>query len=100
MFEGNISESGFEKAMDSGELRPLEWSALTARLSAARDLRQLVSNRTANITGNFDRFTSGPDANLNESPHGVNPTGLGERKDNGPNVPGTASDAVSGDREI
>lgn len=100
MFERAITESGFEKATQSSDMRLLEWSTLCARLSASRDLRQMVSNQGCDTAGNFASFSSEAAGKLNGKSACVNPDDLGEPKNTGSNMPDTANGAATGDREF
>ena len=85
----------FEAARDDAEgdaLRPLDWSALLARLAAERDLRrELVSGlnaprRFADFMGGAAQVVSGPSHNAPHDAPGVNPDALANRKSTGGNT--------------
>ena len=82
----------FAAPRDEGErdaLRPLDWSALLARLGAERDLRrELVSGlnaprRFADFTGGAAQGVGGPSHNAPHDAPGVNPDALANRKSTG-----------------
>lgn len=105
MFEGNIHESGFEKAMEGGGLRQLDWGALVARFEAARELRGLLNTNRNARAGNFQNFSKvlGPaqtTPNLNAEPCFVNPDISIDGKDTCAIKGSAANDAVTGDREL
>lgn len=105
MFEGNLTESGFDQDVQTDGLKPLDWSALTARLSAARELRGALANHRDSVKGNFACFSkSGPetgsaDEQINENGVCVNPDTLADGKSCAGNKPDIAIDTQSGDRE-
>ena len=99
MFERNFSDSGFEQPAKTGALRPLVWSEVSARLAAAHELRSATRKHRKVAAGNFARFTSTPSGSLNENTAAVNPDALADGKCSGANVPDTAIETQSGDRE-
>jgi hypothetical protein len=100
MFERNLLEAGYAGAVESGALRPLEWSVLVARLAAARDLRSIFARGKSASGGNFARFSTDPSANLNTLASCVNRDDLADGKDNGAIMPAAAGPAETGDREL
>lgn len=99
MFERTFSDSGFEQPAKTGGLRPLAWSELSARLAAAHELRAATTKRRKATAGNFARFTAAGSENVNENMVAVNPDALADGKCSGANVPDTAIETLSGDRE-
>jgi len=101
MFEGNLTESGFDEAAQADGLKPLEWSALLARLQAAQELRSVLAAGRDSIKGNFACFSTSStmEEQVNENGVCINPDTLADGKSCAGNVPDIAIDTQSGDRE-
>ncbi len=101
MFEGTLTESGFDEAAESSGLKPLEWPVLVAQLAAARELRRALATRRVSASGNFARFSTAcaSEEKINENATRVNPDALVDGKSSAGNVPDIAIETQSGDRE-
>ena len=81
-------------------LRALEWSELTARLNAARDLRLLLRTEACApieaVAASFGDAAASYFALLDDGEPGVNPDALGQLKGPGANMP--ASDGNRSDQ--
>ena len=99
MFESKpISVTGFEHG-ESGALRAIAWPELTARINAARDLRQVLRRENPCLLASFSDAAAGYFSTLDDGKPVVNPDGLGDRKPNvGMDVIANG-DAETGDRE-
>jgi hypothetical protein len=111
--EGDVSRStGPAKRLAGDALRALEWSELTARLNAARDLRLLLRSESQApieaVAASFGDAAASYFALLDDSEPPVNPDALGQSKVSGVTIgrndatrPGEAggprSDAPRGD---
>ena len=96
--ETNLLQPGAQLAADDQGLRPIEWSVLGARLTAAFELRDAMANRRSVSRGNFARFAAAAE-HLNEIGAGVNRDALADRKRDAIIMPDMANEAPSGDRE-
>ena len=96
MFEGKPPRAAealpLEEAQEGEALRPLSWSDLVARLSAARELRASFSGRAAGSEASFDAGSARRVAAHHNGKHGVNLEHSSYRK--GPQ--GNADPAVHG----
>ena len=57
----------------------LTWAEIVTRIDGLRQLRGLVDSPRIGM-GSFDPEAAGQIASLDDGVHGVNPTGLGNRK--------------------
>ena len=99
MFEGKPPRLGDagplnERAPDGDALRPLSWSELVARLSAARDLRGSFEPRESDGEGSFDAGCARRIAAHHNGNPAVNPAD----SSNGKGPQGTAFGAMHGAR--
>ena len=96
MFEGKpprIAEAlPLEEPQDGESLRPLNWSDLVARLTAARDLRASFSGRAAGSDASFDASSARCIAAHHNGKHAVNL----EDSSYGKGTQGMADQAVHG----
>ena len=101
MFEENLTESGFDQAIQLDGLKPLDWAALKAQLSAARELRSVLAGHRDSSKGNFACFTTSAtlDERVNENGVRVNPDTLADGKCCAGNRSDSTVDNQSGDRE-
>lgn len=97
MFERNLPEAGFDAALESDALRPLDWPALVARLSAAQDLRRALAARAG---GNFAGFSSAKMPPVNTALQSVNPTNSAHGKASRAMMPAVADVVATGTREL
>lgn len=81
MFETNMSSIHPAAAPEGAELRAFDWAELTARLAAARDLRQVVVHRRGHASASFDQWAAGDIAARSNGKLIVNSSGLGCGKD-------------------
>ena len=81
MFEGKpICATTPSERNCAGELRPVTWSDLVAKLDAARDLRSALTGHGGAGDGSFDRGSAQHIAALGEGERGVNLDDLGNGK--------------------
>jgi hypothetical protein len=84
-------------------LRAIEWGELTARLNAARDLRQLMQRDLRHgidgVATSFGDAAARYFQALEEDERLVNPNALEARKGSGDMASGVQQDATNGDRE-
>ena len=100
MFEGNFSQTGCDRAGNGTGLRPISWAELSARLAAARDLRDVL--RPAAAASGSASFASGAAAQFaaqGEGIRNVNPDALGAGKTPRGIAGSPAEDSAGGDRE-
>ncbi|WP_336987576.1 hypothetical protein [Altererythrobacter aquiaggeris] len=111
MFESRIIETAAQRGLIAGgalvdgtpDLRPLTWAEITARLAAAKELREALAGTFLHpVTASFDSMTAeqivdgaAPDR---EDLIAINPDGLGPRKDARGIEIGNADDSLIGDR--
>ena len=81
-----------EEPRDGDSLRPLSWTDLVARLSAARELRASYQSAGEAAEGSFDAGSARRVAAHHNGKHPVNLDDLG----NGKGPAGTANQAVQG----
>jgi hypothetical protein len=96
MFEGKPPKAAdalpSEEPQDGESLRPLSWTDLVARLTAARDLRASYHGAGEAAEGSFDASSARRVAAHHNGKHPVNLDDLG----NGKGPTGTADQAVHG----
>jgi len=95
---GGAERFGLRQARRNGEaLRAVEWSELTARLNAARDLRLLLRTESAApieaVAASFGDAAASYFALIEDSEPDINPDALGQSK-----RPGAMVDAANANR--
>ncbi len=81
MFEGKPPRSSAATPLDlAGDLRPVTWSDLVARLDAARGLRPAASGANGAGDGSFDPYSARHIAALGDGKPDINLDDLGNGK--------------------
>lgn len=99
MFETNIPSMRPAATPEGAELRAFDWAELTARLAAARDLRQVAARRRDHAGASFDQLVAGGIAAQDNDKRAVNPNALARGKGRCGNTPEVVEEAINGDRE-
>ena len=84
---------------DATALRAIGWGELTARINAARDLRQVLRRDNSYFVASFGDAAAGFFSSHEESKRAVNPDALGHRKAIRRMDVDIDGDAATGDRE-
>ena len=84
---------------EGSALRAICWQELTARINAARDLRQVLSRDQACLTASFADAAAGYFSDVEEGKRAVNPDALGHRKASNCMEVREEGDAGTSDRE-
>lgn len=110
-FNNNFARSD---AMDTSQLRPVEWSELVVRLAAMRDLRHSLSGESTRFgaqsgSQSCSAFTDFPEvreelaqetSEVNELTLNINPNALSDGKGPAPNNSFALNFVTPGDREL
>ncbi|WFL78739.1 hypothetical protein P7228_06655 [Altererythrobacter arenosus] len=99
MFEGNPISAASIPHGDGTALRAIGWSELTARINAARDLRQVLRRDSATFVASFGDAAAGFFAELGDGKQAVNLDALGHCKSTRRMDVDSEGDAATGDRE-
>ena len=100
MYETNLPAAGHEIPSADGALRVPDWSELTVRLGAARDLRAALYGSNSRLGGGFARFSAAEPEQVNANDVRVNLTGLAHGKDDAATIPVKKQGAPQVDREM
>lgn len=100
---GEIGRSHTSNGRGQQALRAIEWSEITARLNAARDLRELVRSEARmaldTTAASFGDAAASYFQALDQSERVVNPNALEDGKPPCANNPNHNGNAAEGDRE-
>ena len=100
MFEGRIPDTDLAGAgvgeREDGGLLTVSWAELSARLSAARDLRHALAQKSPPEVASFDPAAARRIVRQGNGKSGVNLDALAHGNAKGANNAGISSDAVTG----
>lgn len=80
MYESHLFKASAAASGRRSALRAIGWHELTARISAARDLRQQLMKDSSMATASFGDAAAGYFGSGDEYKRDVNPNALGARK--------------------
>lgn len=99
MFDTRLTIPEQKTGSKGKALRAFGWHELTARINAARDLRQVLRQDTCLVAASFGDAAAGY-FNGDQGKRSVNPDALGACKACDGMEPGSEGEAATGDREI
>ena len=99
MFDKRLTTPGPMTGSTGKALKAFGWSELTARINAARDLRQILLEESSLLTSSFGDAAAGYFASAEEGKRYVNHKALGGRKCPGGMENSAEGKAATGDRE-
>ena len=76
MLETQVTIAERQSASGRKALRAIGWTELTARINAARDLRQILRSDTTLMTASFGDAAAGYFASVDQGKRAVNPDAL------------------------
>ncbi|QIG54290.1 hypothetical protein G6N82_09150 [Altererythrobacter sp. BO-6] len=100
MFDTRLTIPEQQAGSQGKALRAFGWHELTARINAARDLRQVLREDTCLLTASFGDAAAGYFSGSGQGKRSVNPDALGAGKACDGMEPGSQGEAATGDREI
>lgn len=99
MFEGKLSPAHLGAYGNGVALRAIAWEELSARISAASELRHVLRQDSYNSVGSFGDAASGYFASIDHSKRDVNQTALCDGKSDPRIEPADGDETAIGDRE-